>query len=310
MAAVPEERIAGPDRYATSAEIAWRAYPGGTPNVVIATGENWPDALAGGPLAGKLAGPILLTQRTSLPAIVASSITSLGATRAYILGGEAAVAASVEPQLVAAGILSDSIIRLSGADRYETAKRIARFIEDYDMDDVDTAYFATGDNFPDALAAGPFGTAYGRPILLVQRDSVPRATQDAISGLALTKSYVLGGTAVVGDPVMSQLPSAERLGGADRYATARIVAEHGLLAGGDDYHLYVVTGENFPDALTASVLAAGGPFPIIPVRRDSVPAPSERYITDHRTAITNLFVVGGTAAISNTTKNRIQSLLP
>lgn len=72
----------------------------------------------------------------------------------------------------------------------------------------------------------------------------------------------------------------------------------------------MVTGENFPDALTASVLAAGGPFPLVPVRRDSVPAPSERYITDHRTAITNLFVVGGTSAVSNATTARIQWLLP
>lgn len=95
----------------------------------------------------------------------------------------------------------------------------------YDMVDVDTAYFATGADFPDALAAASFGTALGRPILLVTRDSVPAATRDAIPGLALTKSYVLGGTAAISDPVMSQLPSAERIGGADRYETARLIAE-------------------------------------------------------------------------------------
>jgi len=311
LGAVPEERIFGPDRYATSAEIAWRAYSGGTPVVVIATGENWPDALAAGPLAGKVGGPILLTRRTSLPSVVATRIVALGATHAYIVGGSGAVDPAVESQLHAAGILPANITRLGGTDRYETAQLIAERIEMHDMDDVDTAYFATGSNFPDALAAGPFGTAYSRPILLVRRDSIPQATQDAITGLGLTKSYVLGGTAVISDAVMAQLPMAERLGGADRYETARLVAQAAWdgSASRDD-HLYVVTGEDFPDALSASVLAAAGPFPIIPVRKSVVPAPSEQYINEHSLSITNLFVIGGTGVVSDATKNYIQSLLP
>jgi hypothetical protein len=72
----------------------------------------------------------------------------------------------------------------------------------------------------------------------------------------------------------------------------------------------VVTGEDFPDALSASVLAAAGPFPIIPVRKSVVPAPSEQYISEHSLSITNLFVIGGTGVVSDDTKDYIQSLLP
>lgn len=216
---------------------------------------------------------------------------------------------AVEADLVAAGINAANITRIAGNDRYETAMLIAQFIENYDMVDVDTAYFATGENFPDALAAGPFGAAFGRPILLVRRDQIPAPTQTAISGLALTTSYVLGGTAVVGDGVLSQLPNATRLGGIDRYETAVIIAEHGLSGGGSDAILYTATGQTFADALSAAPLAAMGPYPIIPVRRDSVPAASRAYITAHRPGTTMWFVLGGEAAVSTTAEEQIFYIL-
>ena len=58
-----ENRVAGNDRYQTSAMIAEAKYPGGVPsgNVVVATGADFPDALAGNYLAGQLEAPILLT---------------------------------------------------------------------------------------------------------------------------------------------------------------------------------------------------------------------------------------------------------
>lgn len=274
---------------------------------MVATGENWPDALAGGPLATKLGAPILLTRRYDLPAPCASAITSMTATTAYILGGESVIDPAVEADLMAAGITHTT--RIAGANRYETAMLIAQFIESYDMIDVDTAYFATGANFPDALAAGPFGGSFGRPILLVKRDEIPASTQTAVSGLALTTSYVLGGTGVVSDEVMSQLPNATRLGGADRYETAAIIAEHGISGGGSDTVLYTATGQTFPDALGAAPLAAMGPYPIIPVKRDSVPSASSSYITTHGPGVTMWYVLGGPAAVSLETEQEIFDVL-
>ncbi|MBN2405450.1 MAG: cell wall-binding repeat-containing protein [Coriobacteriia bacterium] len=216
---------------------------------------------------------------------------------------------TVETELVAAGINPASITRIAGNNRYETAMLIAQFIENYDMDDVDTAYFTTGENFPDALVAGPFGASFGRPILLVKRDQIPAPTQAAISGLALTTSYVLGGTAAVGNGVLSQLPNATRLGGIDRYETAVIIAEHGLSGGGSDVILYTATGQTFPDALSAAPLAATGPYPIILVKRDSVPATSMAYITAHRPGTTMWFVLGGEAAVGSAAVEQIFYIL-
>jgi len=55
--------IAGANRYATAVAVSKKAFPAGADAVVIATGENWPDALGGSALAGALGGPILLTRR-------------------------------------------------------------------------------------------------------------------------------------------------------------------------------------------------------------------------------------------------------
>ena len=58
-------RLAGADRYTTAAQIARYCVSKegfGTDVVYIATGVVYPDALAGGTLAGSLHKPLLLTQ--------------------------------------------------------------------------------------------------------------------------------------------------------------------------------------------------------------------------------------------------------
>lgn len=114
---------------------------------------------------------------------------------------------------------------------------------------------------------------------------------------------------MISDGVMSQLPGAIRLGGADRYQTAAIIAEHGLLAGGSSTILYTATGQTFPDALSAAPLAALGPYPIIPVMLDSVPTPSRSYITTHQPGITMWYMLGGEAAVSAQAEQDIFDIL-
>jgi len=108
--------IAGTNRYATSVEVSKRAFPTGANAVVIATGENWPDALGGSALAGALGGPILLTRKTALPSEVAAEIGRLKPKGAVILGSTAAVSAGVENALKAM-FGADYVTRIGGANR-------------------------------------------------------------------------------------------------------------------------------------------------------------------------------------------------
>jgi VCBS repeat-containing protein len=92
-------RLAGPDRYATSAAVSRAYYPAGTGVAFIATGLGFADALAGAPLAGKQGGPILLVRGTSIPASVVAELTRLKPGRIVILGGTGVVSAAVATQL-------------------------------------------------------------------------------------------------------------------------------------------------------------------------------------------------------------------
>lgn len=89
------DRISGDDRYATSAQIAGTLFPAAT-TVVLATGKNFPDALAGAPTAGRRGAPVLLVGDELSPAARAYLQAGAGRiTSVYVLGGANAVPAPV-----------------------------------------------------------------------------------------------------------------------------------------------------------------------------------------------------------------------
>ena len=82
--------IVGGDRFATAALVATQFFP--SPTVVgVATGANFPDALAGGAYMGMIGGPVLLTTPNTLhsaPSLyIAQNASTL--TQAYLFGGTA-----------------------------------------------------------------------------------------------------------------------------------------------------------------------------------------------------------------------------
>lgn len=89
------ERISGEDRYETSAEVAERLFPSATA-VVLATGSNFPDALAGAAMAGRSGAPVLLVGDT-LPDAVRDYLEDRASqiTEVYVLGGDLAVSDAV-----------------------------------------------------------------------------------------------------------------------------------------------------------------------------------------------------------------------
>ncbi len=96
-------RLAGTDRYATSAAISKSTFVPGVPVAYIASGTDFPDALAGAPVAGMRKGPVLLTERGSVPKVVLDELRRLRPAEIVILGGTGAVSASVRSQLDALG---------------------------------------------------------------------------------------------------------------------------------------------------------------------------------------------------------------
>ena len=181
------DRISGGDAYATAVSVAEQIGPTtGQPGsygrhgrtVLVATGENFADALALGPLAYDGQHPVLLTPRAELHVEVAGFLRSAGADHVIIAGGTAAVNRSVEEAIEDLGI---SVQRLAGDDRYETATAIAEELVDSgnasSCFDGSAVGLAHGLRSPDAIVSGPLLGVRCAPLLLTETDRLDRATQ-------------------------------------------------------------------------------------------------------------------------------------
>ena len=164
-------RVAGATRSATAAAISASAFSGPVDVVYVATSTNFPDALVGGPAAYAGAGPILLTDPDQLSPATETEVARLQPDRIVILGGTAAVAASVEDSLS----IHAPVSRLAGRDRYATAAAIAKTLPQPPA----RIYVTTGLNFPDAVAGTPL--TLDNPMVLASEAGLPHATAAAIS---------------------------------------------------------------------------------------------------------------------------------
>ncbi len=254
----PMTSPAGADRYETAIQVSQDSFPGGSSWVVIATGENWPDALGGSALAGWYGAPILLSRHDALPEEVQAEIERLGASQAFVLGGEAALSADVYDGLT--DMLGDeNVTRLGGVDRFETANLIAsRVIDEMDGETSGRAFVATGQTFADALSASPIAANGCMPIFLSGPDGLSDDTAQLMADAGVSDVVLLGGEAAVAPgtevTILSKGMTAVRIDGANRYETAAKVAEWGVSELGMRWDgVALATGTNFPDAL------AGGP---------------------------------------------------
>ena len=283
VALTAHDRIAGADRFETAVEISKAGWTT-SEIVIIARSDAFPDALAGAPLAFMHNAPILITPTANLHAATAAEIDRLKANQAIILGGTGAVSQSVEDALTLKGL---TVHRFGGANRYATAAEIAENLPPYTQ-----AVIAYGENFPDALAIGPYAARNGWPILLTRTNSLPAETAAALTGV--TDTLVVGGTSVVSPSVMALLPGPERISGVNRYATAAAInAEFPH----DRSRAYVATGQAFADALTGSALAARHEAPMLLVKKTAVP--SELIPLIQYQAYPRFSILGGEAAVSS-----------
>jgi putative cell wall-binding protein len=164
-------RISGTNRYETAALVAeaLRAKLGSVSRYVLVSGDKFPDALSVAPLAAAKGWPILLApQAGPLPDATVAEIARLGVDTALVVGTNVSVPAT-------------AVERLVGADRYETCALVAGYALKQGSSLAHVAV-ATGENFPDALVAGPFLAMDDGIILLTRPTVIPAPIMRVIHG--------------------------------------------------------------------------------------------------------------------------------
>lgn len=296
-------RVWGADRYATAVAVAKAAFPDLAPIVFVATGTNFPDALGAAAAAAKEGGPLLLTAPTSLPSAVKTEIEQLDPAKIVVIGATGAVSAGVFNQLNS--LLPDTTVsRVSGADRYATARAIVQtfFDDGTGSGAIPNTYIATGQNFPDALSASAAAGSRGIPVLLVNgtKSTLGAATMSLLAARGTTTFTIAGGTGAVSQGIQNQLQgisgaSVVRLSGIDRYVTSRAISVDAFPT---PSAAYFATGSQYADALSGAVLAATRHAPLYTVAPTCVPSASEHVLAAAGTSAITL--LGGTGALSAT----------
>ncbi|KZL89964.1 N-acetylmuramoyl-L-alanine amidase LytC precursor [Clostridium magnum DSM 2767] len=189
--------------------------------------------------------------------------------------------------------------RYGGNDRYETSIKIAQNFSDKS----EYAILVSGQNYPDALCACPLSKKYNAPIILTSEGQLDERAATQIKNLQVSKVFIIGKSISkdVEESLSSMGITSERIGGENRYETAMLVADH---VGIKD-RIVVVSGENYPDALSIAPVAAIMDMPIILVNKDVIPDVVKNSLKDK--GYTYTYVIGSEGAISEEVKAQFKN---
>lgn len=190
------ERIAGHSRYETSAAIAERLLKlSKKQTAIIASGENFADALTAGAYAAKQEYPILLVQKTTVDTQI-TKVLNKYINKTIIAGGLNSVSEKVKKDL------PKNTERIAGRSRYDTAAQIAKRLFKSEK-----AFVASGEVFADALVVSPVAGRLSSPILLVNRSESPKTIREYVKE-TITEITVIGGKKFVPSSIVTDLETA------------------------------------------------------------------------------------------------------
>lgn len=292
------ERVSGDTRYTNAVEVSKAGWTKSN-DVFLANGDNYADALTGAPLAHLRDAPILLTRANRLENSTLQEIIRLQAKNVTVLGGKNSIHESVVQSLKDRGL---NVERIGGINRYHQAALVADEIEKVKGKERD-AFLASGTEFADALSIAEAAASRYLPIYLTEghrlNEYVAEASKDVNSFI------IVGGPRTIQSPVENRLKSLghspQRFSGANRYEVNRGLLSYYSMP---RQHLYVVSGEDYADALTASVLAAKKNSGLLFVKNDNSSVLNQQadFAIGER-GIAAFTLIGGTSTLSPKTMN-------
>ena len=199
--------------------------------------------------------------------------------------------------------------RIDGRDRIETAINISK--KNYDK--AKSVIVVRHDLFPDSMTASVLAKLKDAPILLNPTAKLDSRVGDEIKRLGAQEVIIVGGQDSVSEKVREDLKvydadkNVERIAGADRYGTSEMVAKRVVGITGKKNTGVVASGQVFPDALSVGTFASRDGYPILLVKKDSVPSQIQNAIKD--LDINKTYIAGGTNTISKSTEAKLPNVV-
>ena len=213
-------RVSGPGRADTAAEaaraIALQVRKGGgkVDHAFVVAGDQWADSLVAGAAAGLMKSPILLTNARGLDGVTAQVLNDIGIKKVTLVGDTNRLSPQLETDMKVRKIAAE---RIGQPNPYATSVQMNEWMKGKVGNLNTDLVVATGENFPDGLAAGPMAARKRVPLALVPGRNL-NADPLMVQWIARntnpkSKIYVLGGSAVIPD---DQFLMLDRLGAAGK----------------------------------------------------------------------------------------------
>lgn len=294
-------RVSGIDRYETNRKILQQLPDHSLDHIILVSGDNYPDALAGGVLAKPLNGAVVLinnqssTLNNSLSEIQRLLKDSNG--KLVIVGGTSVIPSSTEQFYRNNGF---RVERIAGETRIETSIEVAKQV----YSEATEAFIVFGHNFPDALSVVPAANKMNMPILL--NGSKTALTPELLAYLLrskIEKVTLIGGTDALSEEIVKTIEEHQlivtRISGIDRTETSLEVAK--VYFPGST-KVSIANGFSFPDALSAGPYAFYEDMPVILIPSNYVPEKALSVVSDKE----KIILFGGRNAVSDGVETQLK----
>lgn len=211
------ERVAGNDRYGrdrygTAAHVAMKikTHGGDGTHVMIASGENWPDAAVAASVAAGSQRPLLLVRKGVLPLGAARALVDLGATHSAVFGGPNVISdATVSSLLMYTKEAAPEKRFGATGGRYDMAVEAAKWSVSSLGFSLGKAYVSSGETFVDSVTGGVLAGKNKYPMLLTTKaaPAAPTASYVSANRGTITDIVVIGGTGAITEACASTLAS-------------------------------------------------------------------------------------------------------
>lgn len=291
-------RISGSDRYETAVKVSQEEFET-SKYLILASGEEFSDALIGGTLSTQIEAPILLVEQDSIPNNVQAEIKRLNPEEVFLLGGTSTISESVENNIKK---LISNTHRIAGKNRFETAEEIRKTrIKLGGFDKLPETFFYY-DSYADALASIPFINKSNTAL-------IPVYNSDTVYDNKNGPVYIIGGYDNFARVFSEGIENGTfRIYGKDRYETAFEISDSFQMF--QDYALdtiVLVDGTNYPDALTSSVLASKNNGTILLTEPNKLPDITKKRIDYDN--IKNIIIVGGENSVSTDIEKELNNYI-